>query len=135
MKDFKTYRDDVALSLKDAGIGTDDIPSLLTCRTIINGTLEYLRDLASNYYEASKVEEATYKQNKAAVILSSTKSATAAKIDAEAQELTLKADFINMEGRYKTIRAYVDTLTDLDNVTSQRISYLKQEQNLNNFVK
>lgn len=132
--DFKDYREGVRKELRGAGIDSDDISSLLECRDLINGQLEYLRDLSSNYYEKSKEEESVYKASKAAVIGEAT-NPTRGKVEADAQDEQLRKEFTLYEGKYKRIRAFVDTLSDKDDILKQKISYLKSEMNLNNFIK
>ena len=61
---FANYMEQVDSELKESNYSSDDIASLINCREIIDGHLEYLRNLSVNYYEASKIEEAKYSMNK-----------------------------------------------------------------------
>jgi hypothetical protein len=133
MDNFKTYIKQVNESLKDAGEDTDDIESLLRCRSLINGHREYLGQLEASYLEAKQIAEAEYKEKRAEIV-SDYKVVTKGKIEAERRDLEIKLEFIKLETTYKRIRNFYEILTNRDEILSQRISYLKEEKKLNNFI-
>lgn len=119
--------------LDNAGFRGDDINQLLECRDMITNEEAYVNTLAVNYKLAYSNHTALYKQNKAEVIKSFA-TPTKGKVEADAKELELSKEMNESESIYRRVTVYSDWLHSKNNVLSQRISHLKNEYNLNQFV-
>ena len=131
---FDQYKDAVDNELYEANIKSDNVGDLIQCREIIDGHLEYLRHLSVSYYEESKIEESKYKEARAKIIINADNPTKGAR-EAESQDYTLKKKFIEIEAKYKKIRSFVESLEGKSDTLKQKIGYLRQEENLNKFVK
>lgn len=120
-------------SLDDMGFKGDDINSLLECRDALTNEEAYINALSVNYKISFNTQSALYKQNKAELIKSFT-NATKGKLEAEAKELELTKDMYEAERIYRRVVVYSEWLHSKNNVLSQRISHLKNELSLNQFV-
>ena len=131
---FTNYMEQVDSELKESNYSSDDIASLINCREIIDGHLEYLRNLSVNYYEASKIEEAKYKEARAKIVLDA-KNPTVGLRESEAKEYEIKGTFIAIESKYKRMRSFVESLEGKSDTLKQKIGYLRQEEQLTKFIK
>jgi hypothetical protein len=130
---FAKYIHDTGKELVDTGYRSDNIEALLECRTLIQGNMAYLGELAAKYSNAKNTEEDRAKRE-LAIISMGAESVSAgdrlAKLHAEkVMALTYHYDFI-----YKRIKAYQKVLENRDDELKQRISYLKQQKGFNQFI-
>lgn len=131
---FNDYIQRVNQELTQSNVHSDNIKDLLECRDIIEGHLEYLRNISVDYYEESRIEESRYKETRAEIILAADNPTKGMRI-AESQDYELKKKFIEIESKYKKIRSFVESLEGKADTLKQKISYLKSEESNNKFLK
>ena len=130
---FNDYIQKVKQELNQSNVTSDNISDLLECREILDGHLEYLRNISVDYYEESKIEESKYKETRSEIILAADNPTKGMRI-AESQDYELKKKFIEIESKYKKIRSFVESLEGKSDTLKQKISYLKQEQSTHKFM-
>ncbi len=127
------YMNKINVQLDEAGYHGMDINELLECRDIVQGHEMYLNDKLPNYMEARDKQHCLYLEAKAEVA-SKASSAPKGKIESDKVELSLKSDYISSCSIYKRIEKAAGSLHSKDKLLSQRISFLKEEKNRNQFI-